>query len=271
MKFLSRYYIGMQTTFIPLAILFALLSGRVAEIFGRNGNSYNKVINAEIRDDSFAAQLISFAARKDLINFIEIGSSGGEGSTKYIILGLESKNDGLSSLHCMEISEPRMNLLKKTWQKKKFVHFYRCSSVSLDEYPTNSQVAKFYYSHKTKLNMYSLRVVLQWLRNDKKYLQKNEFELLNNQINGVQLNGIEMIKKTNKLERFDFALIDGGEFTGFVELGHLLGTKVIALDDINSYKCFEAYCFLLGSDEYELVFEDWKTRNGFAIFEREIN
>jgi hypothetical protein len=217
----------------------------------------------------FSNPRLGIAARADLINFIEIGSSGGEGSTKYIISGLESKNDGLSSLHCMEISEPRMNLLKNTWQKNNFVHFYRYSTVSIREYPSNLEVANFYYSHKTSLNMYSLRVVLQWLRNDKKYLQQNASQLLNNQINGVPLNGIEMIKKTNNIEIFDFALIDGGEFTGFVELGYLLGTKVIALDDVNSFKCWEAYHFLLRSEKYHLVFEDWETRNGFAIFERE--
>lgn len=81
-------------------------------------------------------------------------------------------------------------------------------------------------------------------------------------------NGIDYIKRENNIEFFDFVLIDGSEFTGEAELAHIIGANYIALDDILTLKCFNAYCHLRRDKNYELVEEDFHLRNGYAIFKR---
>jgi hypothetical protein len=66
-------------------------------------------------------------------------------------------------------------------------------------------------------------------------------------------------------------MIDGCEFTGLAELKLLYGSKFIALDDVNSFKCYEAYRLLKDSNSYRLYAENWNLRNGFAIFERVVS
>jgi len=67
---------------------------------------------------------------------------------------------------------------------------------------------------------------------------------------------------------FDMVLIDGSEFTGEAELYHCLGARVIALDDVNSHKCFNAYRILANHVSYALTHQNMGLRNGFAVFER---
>ena len=63
-------------------------------------------------------------------------------------------------------------------------------------------------------------------------------------------------------------LIDGSEFTGERELYETTGAKVIALDDVNAFKCWNAYQMLLHTTNYELKEHDFSLKNGYAIFER---
>jgi hypothetical protein len=63
-------------------------------------------------------------------------------------------------------------------------------------------------------------------------------------------------------------LIDGSEFTGEAELFHTIGARVIALDDVNSHKCFNVYRMLSNNVSYALTHQNFELRNGFAVFER---
>lgn len=67
---------------------------------------------------------------------------------------------------------------------------------------------------------------------------------------------------------FDLVLIDGSEFTGTAEMNDIYGAKIICLDDINAYKCYEARQRLLNDSAYELLAENRLLRNGFSIFYR---
>jgi len=73
--------------------------------------------------------------------------------------------------------------------------------------------------------------------------------------------------KKNQINVFDMVLIDGSEFTGEVELNFVLGSKVIALDDINTFKCYNAFKKLSADSNYVLKHSNSKLRNGYAIFE----
>jgi hypothetical protein len=92
-------------------------------------------------------------------------------------------------------------------------------------------VAQFYRTIKTNLNLYDLDTILGWREQDINYIERKKLDFC----------GLEFIKSCNNIEKFDFVLIDGSEFTGEIELQHVWGSKVIALDDVNSFKCFAAY------------------------------
>ena len=70
------------------------------------------------------------------------------------------------------------------------------------------------------------------------------------------------------LKVFDMVLIDGSEFTGEVELGKVIGARLILLDDTNTFKCFRARQRLLADPDYEVIADDQTLRNGFAAFRR---
>ncbi len=77
-----------------------------------------------------------------------------------------------------------------------------------------------------------------------------------------------MILKANHIKFFDFVLIDGSEFTGERELNYVTGAKIIALDDVNAFKCWNAYQTLLHTTHYSLKEHNFSLRNGYAVFEK---
>jgi hypothetical protein len=227
--------------------------------------SLNHRIIPEILDDEFSRILTQLAARPDIKTIIEIGSSSGDGSTKALVEGIKKNTISGSALYCMEISEPRFKALLSHYKDIPFVKIYRQSSVNLSEFPSFFEVSKFYVTTPTNLNKYRLLKVLQWLFEDKNYLKQNK-TLLPGKYSGM--NGIQRIKNEHNIVDFDLALIDGSEFTGYAELIHLRNSKVIAIDDVNSFKGWACFHELQKDSQYQLLFNNWNVRNGFSVFER---
>ncbi|WP_394787736.1 glycosyltransferase family 4 protein [Rhodoferax sp.] len=222
-------------------------------------NMLSEIIPAEIINDDFYRVLNSLASREDLKNFLEIGSSSGAGSTHAFVSALRNRVDAQNTrLYCMELSTERFTALRNAYLDCDFVKVYNQSSASLDEFPSEQEVAFFYANTRTTLNAYPLEQVLSWLRQDIAYMRSA----------GLTQNGIELIKKENGILDFDMVLIDGSEFTGEAELYHCMGARVIALDDVNSHKCFNAYRMLTNHVSYALTHQNMELRNGFAVFER---
>jgi hypothetical protein len=186
---------------------------------------------------------------------IEIGSSSGEGSTSAIIKGLKAKREW--NLHLLEVDPLRFESLRRKFNRASGVFIHRYSSVSISKYPAAEDVIRFYESVPTNLNRWPIGTILHWLEQDKKKLLES---------NLAELDGIDRVKKDFGIENFDFALIDGSEFTGFADLQSVLGSTYILLDDINAFKCNQAYKALLADPRYLLEYENWELRNGFAIF-----
>lgn len=218
----------------------------------------DQLIPPEIFNDSFYKALMEIAKREDLSTYLEIGSSSGEGSTKALATALSQKKSRSSRLFCMEVSRTRYTELMRSYEHNPSVTAYNLSSVSIDQFPSEQQVRQFYGSTKTNLNNYSLDTVLGWLKQDLDYIQENR----------LNFRGIDFIKSCNDIKFFDFVLIDGSEFTGEVELQHVWGARIIALDDINSFKCFSAFVRLRHHVGYKCISQDISLRNGYAIFER---
>lgn len=222
-------------------------------------NMLSKIIPAEIIDDDFYKLLNTLASREDLKTFLEIGSSSGAGSTHAFVSALRARADAQSTrLYCMELSTERFTALRDAYADCDFVNVCNQSSAALEEFPSEKEVEFFYTHTSTTLNTYPLEQVLSWLRQDIDYMRTA----------GLTENGIELIKKTNGIVDFDMVLIDGSEFTGEAELYHCLGARVIALDDVNSHKCFNAYRILANHISYALTHQNMGLRNGFAVFER---
>lgn len=223
------------------------------------GNMLSKIIPGEIVNDDFYKVLYTLASRADLKTFLEIGSSSGAGSTHAFVSALRTRSDVRDTrLYCMELSSERFAALKANYADADFVRVYNQSSVSPAEFPSEQEVSFFYAHTRTTLNQYPLEQVLSWLRQDLAYMRQS----------GLTANGIEIIKQENNIRHFDMVLIDGSEFTGEAELLHTIGARVIALDDVNSHKCFNVYRMLANHVSYGLTHQNFELRNGFAVFER---
>lgn len=238
-----------------------LVSGR------RQGTEhYDKEIPAEIVEDDFFELLSYLSERDDLYQFLEIGSSSGEGSTKAIVSKLKDRVN--VQIHCMEISKVRHENVQDTYGYLPMVKIHRLSTVGLDSFPTKREVKRFYKECSSNLNHYSLAEIYSWLDKDILYLSENRSSILNFSSDGREISGISFIQEKYGIDSFDFVLIDGGEFVGWAEYQLVYGAKVICLDDINSYKCGYAYDALMADVNYQLIAENWKVRNGWAAFER---
>ncbi|RQW88757.1 MAG: glycosyltransferase family 9 protein [Geobacter sp.] len=213
------------------------------------------IIPPEIKNDEFYFMIQKLAREENITNVLEIGSSSGGGSTEAFVTGLQG-NPNSPRLFCMEISRARFGTLRDTYKDLGFVKCYNVSSVPLDKFPTEQDVAAFYSGVGTALNNYPLEMVLGWLRQDKEYVSGS----------GVSSDGIQKIKRENGIETFDLVLIDGSEFTGSAELEEVYGALIIILDDVNAYKNYFNYRRLKFDDNYVLVAENWSLRNGYAVF-----
>jgi hypothetical protein len=232
---------------------------RKARIKNAETTTLDHIIGGEICGDQFYDLLKSYASRLDLRLFLEIGSSAGGGSTQAFVDAISKRVDSDHvSVYCFELSKNRFKLLAETYNAFPFIKPFNVSSISTDEFPEVSSVTEFYQNVKSSLNAYPIETILQWYWQDINYIKNS----------GLDQNGIVHIKEKNRINVFDMVLIDGFEFTGEVELNFVIGSKVIALDDINTFKCYDAFNKLSANSNYVLRHSNRKLRNGFAIFER---
>jgi hypothetical protein len=219
----------------------------------------DQIIGGEICGDAFYDLLKSYASHIDLKLFLEIGSSAGGGNTQAFVDAIIKRSDSEHvSVYCFELSKNRFKLLSESYSAFPFIKPYNVSSISTDEFPDVSSVTDFYQNVKSSLNDYPIATILQWYWQDINYIKNSGFDQ----------NGILHVKEINHINVFDMVLIDGSEFTGEVELNFVIGSKVIALDDINTFKCYDAFNRLSDDSNYVLKHSNRKLRNGYAIFEK---
>jgi len=218
----------------------------------------HKLISPEIKDDRFYFYIKKITKEENVSNILEIGSSSGEGSTRAFVEGIRESSSDKARLFCLEISKKRFSKLQKTYSNHIFVKAYNCSSVPVESLLSKDQVIHFYKNKKTNLNKTRLDTILRWLEQDINYI-----------INAnVSQHGIQRIKQENGILDFDMVLIDGSAFSGLAELNEVYGAKFILLDDINDIKNYYNYQRLINDPLYDLIIEDWRLRNGFAIFKK---
>tara|TARA_B100000989_G_scaffold295462_2_gene276615 strand:- start:381 stop:1055 length:675 start_codon:yes stop_codon:yes gene_type:complete len=217
----------------------------------------NNIIPPEIYNDEFSDDIIKIVKNNNLNHILEIGSSNGEGSTTIIITAILNRSFFSEvNLLCLEASIERFKALKKRFQDFSFVKCYNSSSIKLEEFPSEEKIKSFYNNIKSNLNKFSEQTIISWLHEDKNYLIKNN----------IKTNAIEDLKENLKIQSFDFVLIDGSEFTGEIELSKVIGSKFIALDDIETYKNYLSHKTLMKSKDYSVLKINTKLRNGYSIF-----
>ncbi len=214
-------------------------------------------IPPEIKEDELYHEIQRLAREEKLTHVLEIGSSGGAGSTEAFVRGI-GENANRPTLYCMEISKPRFTALSETYKHLSYVRCYNTSSVALNRFPNQQQVIEFYRSTPSILNNFPEAEILRWLQQDIDYIRSW----------GGDENGIQRIKRENNIENFDAVLIDGSEFLGEAELEDVYGARFLLLDDVNGYKNRRNYDRLRLSADYELIRENWQLRNGYAIFKK---
>jgi hypothetical protein len=218
------------------------------------------IIPPEIFEDDFAKTLEILCTNVvNLNSILEIGSSSGGGSTQAMVKGVISRNNSDSvKMICLEVSKPRFLELANRYSQYNFLIPLNISSASDFELATEAEVSFFYQNIKTNLNNYPLTQVLDWLKQDLSYLRSN----------AVNANGVKLAKAIYRITNFDLVLIDGSEFSGQSDLLNVMGARYIALDDVNSFKCFTAYKMLAAHHYYKLIAQNLNLRNGYAIFGR---
>jgi hypothetical protein len=215
------------------------------------------LITPEITKDRFWRTIRRVASTAGIEHILEIGASSGGGSTSAFIAGiLESPGNPL--LHCFEISKPRFESLKKRYTSCNFIRYYNNSTVSLDRFSTQTEVAEFRNRFRPKLRRPSIKTQFRWLQQDIDYIEKY----------GLSSNGIQLLKTKLGIYHFDVVLIDGSEFTGKAEMEDVYGSRFLLLDDILTFKNHENYRRLKSDSSYELLEKSRWLRNGYAVFKR---
>lgn len=224
-----------------------------------NYNQFDFLIGPEIKNDIFYHTIQKIAQDKRFKNFLEIGSSSGQGSTSAFVSGIDQRSDVESvRFFCIELSNQRFKKLKSFYKEKSYIKVYNISSVSVAKFPSFDDVRKFYNNRKTNLNDASIEEIRNWYDSDIQYILDS----------GKNIDGISAIKNSINLNYFDVVLIDGSEFTGIAELNAVIGAAVILLDDTESYKCREAFERLAADPAYRLYMYEPKLRGGFAIYSK---
>jgi len=236
-------------------ILFGEVPKPVLPKVATHGSELDHIIPPEIKENEFYSLIKNLASIDEIKTVLEIGSSGGDGSTEAFVLGL-SKNLNCPKLFCIEISKPRYDNLLLLYPKKKFISCYNVSSVPLSGFSSKEDIESFI--KETGYGEYPLEIILKWLAQDIEYVKRS----------GVEEEGIELIKRENNISVFDMVLIDGSEFTASAELDKVYGAKFILLDDINSFKNHNNFHRLVTDSNYDLIEENRRCRNGYSVFKK---
>lgn len=215
------------------------------------------VIPPEIKGDDFYRAIIRVASEPALGHILEIGASGGAGSTEAFVTGILSNPDP-PILHCIEVSAPRHAALVKRYADRDFVRCYRVSSVPVASFPSPAEVEAFHRAGASRFSAFPLKQVLGWLEQDVAYVRDQDIDTA----------GIQTIRAANGIDRFGAVLIDGSEFTGEAELREVYGARFILLDDICTYKNHSNFRALSNDASYRLLESSEQPRNGYAVFER---
>jgi hypothetical protein len=198
-------------------------------------------------DDEFGRAIAQTVLARGYATAIEIGSWDGSGSTAILAGTLAARG---TRLVAVESDHARHEQLAARYAGTPWVECHHGSSISSRSL-TPWCFDDVWSSPHNRLR-YPEAAVAGWWQEFVGYMA------------GVREGYLE----SNADERFDVALIDGSEFTGWDEF-RLLRDRVscVMLDDaFHAYKCVQARETLFGDPAWELAWASSYVRNGAAIF-----
>jgi len=217
----------------------------------------NTLIAPEIKDDEFYYLLQFIVDQPEVRTVLEIGASSGAGSTEALVTAMRAQPPMSKLLYTIEVSKVRFEALQRRYAADPFVFPYNVSSVGLDGFPSEAEVAEF-WRRRLVASGIPLETLLGWRRQDIDYIVDS----------GIETDGIRKIQRETGIKVFDAVLIDGSEFTGQAELDLVYGATYLCLDDSNVFKNRNNYERLLADPAYVLVAENPMLRNGYAVFKK---
>jgi hypothetical protein len=203
-------------------------------------------------NDNFGSSISQIIKNFNCYKVLEIGSWDGTGSTKCIINGMLQFDQ--KSLTCLEVDETKFADLTFNVSHLPWVKCHNESSICYESlvYKNFDEIWNSPFNGLPR-QWNPKEIVQGWFDRDVEAMKK------------IKIGFLE--KDTN---RYDAALIDGGEFTGYSEFS-LLKDKVnfFFLDDaFHAFKTRQVFFELYQDSSWECLCYDENTRNGFAIFKR---
>jgi hypothetical protein len=211
------------------------------------------LMDPEINEYTRSYYIIQNYIKKVPVKYIlEIGGGGG-GSTEAVIKGINESNNKNVKFISIELSKNRYNFLKNKFQICPYYIPYNTSSVTIDKLPSEEEVKNFII--KTGVHGGNVDMVLKWLRDDIEYSKNN----------GLNENGIQLIKNNFNIDKFCFVILDSGEFSSNAEFNELPNCDAYFLDDINAYKNWFVHRELEKNTNYVKIFQE-NIRGGSSLF-----
>lgn len=205
--------------------------------------------------DEFGRAIATVVKSKRYTHNLEIGSWDGTGSTQCFIEGMKNLTES-KMLDCLEWNTERFKELSQNVAPYEWVAPYHMSSINRASFVPQSfdQIWTSPFNHLSEGELsFPREMVESWYQEDMSRLTDDVPGFLNSDL---------------RLPQYDAVLIDGSEFMGYSEYLLLKDTtKCFFLDDVfTAYKCNQVYCELLADERWDLIQENEKLRNGYAIF-----
>jgi len=193
-------------------------------------------------DSLFGKYIYDYAINENYLNYLEIGTWNGLGSTKCFVEGLKNRKNQDYKFYSLECNVDKHNFAKNLYKDLKNVNIL--NDVLLNEIPEN---------------IYEIFPDLL-INKDYEYWNKVDFDNMKNKN--------LFFERNNVPDFFDVILLDGGEFTTFYEYNIIKNKcKVLMLDDTNVNKCKKIVEDIKSNKNWEIIIES-NDRNGFLICEK---
>lgn len=191
-----------------------------------------------VADEEFGKALTKLAARSEFLNYVEIGTAHGLGSTKVTMEALLARNDE-SRLWTVEYKPYLHQMASKNWQG--------CARITLLQGAVDRAMMSW---EEAKADPAFAGAPYNFEAWQKQKRQQAEAPLVLGELPEVM----------------DVLLLDGGDFTSYGEFKALSArAKVLCLDDTRRLKNRRVRDELLGDEEWQ-VLADSEARSGWSVF-----
>jgi len=202
-------------------------------------------------------EIVRISAMTEVRRCLEIGSGGGQGSTKAFFEGAWMNPEPVK-LHLVEGVVSQVVELKRQYGGFSWITIHHVCTVPRAEAYSDQYIERFFKESPITGEIPS------WHQRER----DRYYAYFAQQ--GLEQQGLARI--LDEHGPFNFVLVDGGSYTGLAEAKLVLETEplFLALDDIYSLKNRDSHRLMLKQEDYERVALGPKTPNhsGWAIFRR---